>query len=51
MLRSHPAVAIVADADRRYAMWLSKFGLTPSDRSRVSAAISDTDKNPFAQFG
>jgi P27 family predicted phage terminase small subunit len=37
MYRSHPEVAMIADADRRVQTWLAKFGLTPADRSRVSA--------------
>jgi P27 family predicted phage terminase small subunit len=37
MIRSRPELALIADADRRVAMWLAKFGLTPADRSRVSA--------------
>lgn len=36
MFRAHPEVAMAADADRRFMNWLSKFGLTPADRSRVS---------------
>lgn len=40
MLRARPEVAMVADADRRLCMWLARFGLTPADRSRVSAAAS-----------
>jgi len=29
---------MVSDADRRVATWLSRFGMTPADRSRVPAA-------------
>lgn len=50
MVRAYPEVAMVADADRRFRMWLSAFGLSPSDRSRVSAGEPDT-KNPFADLG
>lgn len=38
MIRTRPEMAVISDADRRVAMWLSKFGLTPADRSRVSAS-------------
>ena len=38
MKRPHPAVAIRADAWRRVEKMLGKFGLTPSDRSRVETA-------------
>lgn len=37
MIRTRPEVAQIADADRRVAMWAAKFGLSPADRSRVSA--------------
>ena len=50
MRRSRPEIADIADAERRVAMWLAKFGLTPADRSRVSAAPT-VDKNPFAELG
>ncbi|SRR6266851_2922960 len=49
MIRAYPEVAIAADADRRFAMWLSKFGLDPASRSRV-AASTDMGKNPFAEI-
>jgi P27 family predicted phage terminase small subunit len=35
--RALPEVAIVADCDRRLRSWFSAFGLTPADRSKVSA--------------
>lgn len=43
MYRAYPEVAMVADADRRLASWLTKFGLSPADLSRVHAA-ADPDK-------
>lgn len=46
MRRAYPEVAMVQDADRRLQSWLSKFGLTPADRSRVSASKATSD-NPF----
>ncbi|MDO9711981.1 phage terminase small subunit P27 family [Paracraurococcus lichenis] len=49
MRRAYPEVAMVQDADRRLQSWLSKFGLTPADRSRVSARAAQTD-NPFAEL-
>lgn len=36
LMKARPEVAMIADADRRLAMWLSRFGLTPADRTRVS---------------
>jgi P27 family predicted phage terminase small subunit len=50
MLRVRPEMKVIADADRRFAMWCSRFGLTPADRSRVSAKLSD-DRGQFAEFG
>jgi P27 family predicted phage terminase small subunit len=50
MYRAHPLVAIVADCDRRYRGWLASVGLTPSDRSKVSAITPTTLDDPFAEF-
>lgn len=51
MHRAYPEVAMVSDADRRLAMWLAKFGLTPADRSRVSSGNDDKGKaDPWANF-
>lgn len=50
MLRMRPEVAAIADANRRVAMWLAKFGLTPADRSRVGAE-SQREANPFEAVG
>lgn len=49
MIRAHPAVAQAADADRRFLAYLARFGLTPADRSRVSAR-AEAEKSPFADF-
>jgi P27 family predicted phage terminase small subunit len=37
-LRAHPALAIKIDADKRLRAWISEFGLTPAQRTRVKAA-------------
>jgi P27 family predicted phage terminase small subunit len=50
MRRTRPEVADIADADRRICAWLTKFGLTPADRSRVSAALPN-EANAFADLG
>jgi phage terminase small subunit len=48
MKRPHPAVAIRADAWRRVERMLGKFGLTPSDRTRVSTeAGRKPEYNPW----
>ena len=49
MHRPYPEVAMVADADRRVAMWLSRFGLTPSDRAKVTAA-DKIEEDPAEAF-
>lgn len=48
-LRKRPELSDISDADRRVSAWLSKFGLTPADRSRVSADTSK-DENPFDEI-
>ena len=50
MRRTRPEVADIADASRRLALWVSRFGMTPADRSRVSA-IKGKEANPFADLG
>jgi P27 family predicted phage terminase small subunit len=50
MVRAYPEMAMLADADRRLMAWMSRFGLTPADRSRVSMA-PQTGGNKFAEFG
>lgn len=50
MHRAFPEVAMIADADRRFQAWLAKFGLTPADRSRVSAGDAP-EVNEFAELG
>lgn len=51
MIRPRPEVAMIADADRRFAMWLTKFGLTPADRSRVSAGDAGEEASPWDALG
>lgn len=48
--RSYPEVAQVADASRRLMALLTKFGMTPADRSRVSAAGEDDTSDPWADL-
>jgi P27 family predicted phage terminase small subunit len=45
MRRARPEIADISDADRRLSAWMSKFGMTPADRSRVSG---ETEKEPDA---
>lgn len=50
MRRARPEVADIAESSRRFAGWLAKFGLTPSDRTRVAGKLPG-DVNPFAELG
>jgi P27 family predicted phage terminase small subunit len=48
MVRAHPAVADEADTWRRAVTLLGKFGMNPSDRSRVSAG--GVTEDPVGSF-
>lgn len=51
LLKANPAVAMMADADRRFKSYLVEFGLTPAARSKVHATPDDdTKKDPLAEF-
>lgn len=50
MYRPYPEVTMIADLDRRFIAWLSKFGLTPADRSKVSTLVKDNNNDPWGQF-
>lgn len=50
MLRAHPAVALLADADRRFRQWLVEFGLTPSSRSRIKVDASQNPQDQIADY-
>jgi hypothetical protein len=47
MRRPRPELAAISDADRRVSVWLARFGFSPADRSKVTAA-SGEPANPFA---
>ncbi|MGR0187232.1 P27 family phage terminase small subunit [Azospirillum aestuarii] len=49
MRRARPEIADIADADRRFAGWLAKFGLTPADRTRVGGHLPG-DEDPLSEF-
>lgn len=36
LIKPHPAVAMLADADKRFKGYLTEFGLTPAARSKVN---------------
>ncbi|MDE2582751.1 MAG: P27 family phage terminase small subunit [Rhodospirillales bacterium] len=54
MLRARPEAAMLADADRRVALWASRFGLSPADRVRLGrdGSVPDLRGAPsaFDQF-
>lgn len=47
-LRKHPAAGIAAESNRIYQSWLARFGLSPADRSRVSAIPADAKQSGWA---
>lgn len=50
ILRPHPIVSQISDASRRLGFWLTKFGMTPADRSRVSSVGEDGEKDGWAEL-
>lgn len=50
LIKAHPAVAMRNDASRRLQSLLAEFGMTPSSRSRVSAAEGAGEADPAAEF-
>lgn len=50
MFRAYPEVAMVSDADRRLGFWLGRVGMTPADRSKVSAIDDKKDADPWADL-
>lgn len=49
-LKANPAVAMLADADRRFRSRLIEFGLTPAARARVSRVGDDDELDPLDEF-
>jgi P27 family predicted phage terminase small subunit len=47
--RAYPEVAMIGDADRRVRMWLAAFGMTPSDRVRVTVN-GEQQEEPTAKY-
>jgi P27 family predicted phage terminase small subunit len=52
LMKANPAVAMLADADRRFKGYLVEFGLTPAARSKVQVKDGDGDKqeDPLQEF-
>ncbi|MBA1195553.1 phage terminase small subunit P27 family [Pseudomonas plecoglossicida] len=52
VLKANPAVAMLADVDRRFKSYLVEFGLTPAARSKVQVKQNDDEEDPLAEhFG
>ena len=48
MIRVHPAVAVLAAADKRFGRYADQFGLTPATRLKATALLDHQPKlNPF----
>lgn len=51
IIRAHPAVAALAEADRRLRQYLTDFGLTPASRTRVKGdGGGNIPEDPLSQF-
>ena len=49
LVRTYPEVSIMNEADKRIGYWLTRFGMTPADRSRVSV-LGDTPQEDYSLF-
>lgn len=49
-IKANPAVAMLADADRRFKSYLVEFGLTPAARSKVQMNEHGKKDNPADKF-
>ena len=49
LVKAYPEVAQLNDLNRQLATWLSRFGLTPSDRAKVGAVV-DAPRNDFDEL-
>ncbi|AFJ47153.1 phage terminase small subunit P27 family [Shimwellia blattae] len=50
LIKAHPAVAMLADADRRFKSYLVEFGLTPAARTKVKTHGEKDQEDPLAEF-
>lgn len=51
MVRIHPAVAALQDADRRFRQWAAEFGLTPASRTRIQVnGQPKPDQSPAQKY-
>ncbi|WP_406627693.1 phage terminase small subunit P27 family [Pectobacterium carotovorum] len=50
LIKANPAVAMLADADRRFKSYLVEFGLTPAARSKVHVDGGEKEADPLEKF-
>lgn len=50
LIKANPAVAMLADADRRFKSYLVEFGLTPAARTKVKADDGEKDQDGAAKY-
>ncbi|EAW9117700.1 phage terminase small subunit P27 family [Salmonella enterica] len=50
LIKANPAVAMLADADRRFKSYLVEFGLTPAARTKVKVDGGEKEEDPLSQF-
>lgn len=50
LIKANPAVAMLADADRRFKSYLVEFGLTPAARTKVKVNGGEKEEDPLNQF-
>ncbi|EBA4960546.1 phage terminase small subunit P27 family, partial [Salmonella enterica subsp. enterica serovar Montevideo] len=50
LIKANPAVAMLADADRRFKSYLVEFGLTPAARTKVKVDGGEEKEDPLNQF-
>ena len=50
LIKANPAVAMLADADRRFKSYLVEFGLPPAARTKVKVDGGEKEEDPLNQF-
>ncbi|MGL4926525.1 MAG: phage terminase small subunit P27 family [Plesiomonas shigelloides] len=50
LIKGHPSVGQLADADRRFKSYLVEFGLTPAARTKVKVDGGEEEEDPLSRF-
>jgi P27 family predicted phage terminase small subunit len=50
LIKTHPAVGVRNEAQRRYRGWCQSFGLTPGDRAKVAVVDAPSAKSSMAKI-